>query len=106
MIGALTKLAREQDALKRAGDKRSVRAKRIDDEVDRKMLERHGLALIGDALDAEALRALHNDASADKLAAEMRALARLAGRKAVPFEEARDWAQMRPPRGNLARSAT
>jgi len=91
LIGALAKLAREQDVLKRAGDKRSVRAKRIDDGVDRKMLERHGLALVGDAFDAEALRALHNDASADMLAGEMRALARLAGRKAISYQEARDW---------------
>ncbi len=45
MIDALTALAKEKAALTARGDKRSVRAKRTDDEVDRMMLERHGSVL-------------------------------------------------------------
>ncbi|MCW5738198.1 MAG: hypothetical protein KIS73_29015 [Enhydrobacter sp.] len=93
MIDALTALGKEQEALKQAGDKRSVRAKRTDDEVDRVMIERHGPVLTDGSIEAEALSALHNDARADVLAAELRALARKAGKDAPPYKLARDWAR-------------
>lgn len=70
MIAALTALAREQAALRRAGDRRSVRAARIDDAVERVMVERRGPALINGSIEAEAGSALHNSAGARALAAE------------------------------------
>jgi hypothetical protein len=93
MIDALTRLAKEQAALKASGDRRSVRVKRIDDEVDRLMIERHGAVLTDGSIEAEALSALHNDARSDVLAAELRALARKAGEQATPYKLARDWAR-------------
>lgn len=93
MIDALTRLAKEQAAMKAAGDKRSVRVKRIDEEVDRAMKERHGDMLTDGSIEAEALSALHNEARSDVLAAEVRQLARSAGRDATPYKLARDWAK-------------
>lgn len=93
MIDALTALANEEAALRRSGDRRSARAKRIDDAVDRAMLERHGPALFDGSIEREAQSALHNDARANVLAAEVRVLARRAGKVATSYKEARDWAR-------------
>lgn len=93
MIDALAGFAREQTALKEAGDKRSVRVSRIDAEVERIMAERHGDMLNDGSIEAEALSALHNEARSDVLAAEVRALARQTGKPATPFQMARQWAK-------------
>jgi hypothetical protein len=93
MIDSLTALAKEQEAHKASGEKRSVRQIRIDNEADRLMRERHGDALTDGTIEAEALSAVHNDARADVLAAEMRILARKAGKPATPYKMARDWAR-------------
>lgn len=93
MIDALTALAKEQAALKASGDTRSVRVKRIDEEVDRVMRERHGDMLTDGSIEAEALSALHNEARSEMLAAEVRQLARTSGREVTPYQLARDWAR-------------
>ncbi len=93
MIDALTMLAEEQAALRRAGDRRSVRRRRIDDAVERAMVERHGPALFDGSIEGEALSGLHNEARATVLGAEVRALARQAGRVGVSYQEAREWAR-------------
>lgn len=93
MIEALRALAREQAALRQVGDERSVRAKRIDDAIERVTVERHGLALIAGGIEAEVLSALHDDAGAKALAAEQRGLARKAGREPISYEDARTWAR-------------
>lgn len=93
MIDALAGFAKEQAALKDAGDKRSVRVSRIDAEVERIMAERHGDMLNDGSIEAEALSALHNEARSDVLAAEVRALSRQTGKPATPFQMARQWAK-------------
>ncbi len=56
------------------------------------MLERHGAVLTDGSTRGGGLSALHNDARADVLAAELGALARKAGKEATPYKLARDWA--------------
>jgi hypothetical protein len=90
MIDALTALAKEQAALRAAGDKRSVRQSRVDAEVARVMKERHGDMLTDGSIEAEALSALHNDARSDVLATELRALARQTGQEPTPYALARN----------------
>jgi hypothetical protein len=104
MVNALMALAREKDALERAGDKRSVRAKRIDDAVERAMMERHGPALIDGSIDAEAMSSLHNRERAKALAAEERVLAHKVGDKPMSYKQAREQARqllMEEPVGKL-----
>lgn len=93
MVDALTALAKEQAAMKAAGDKRSVRVKRIDEEVGRVMKKRHGDMLTDGSIEAEALSALHNEARGEVLATEVRQLARTAGKEATPLRLAREWAK-------------
>jgi len=90
MVNALMALAREQDALERAGDKRSVRARRIDDAVERAMIERHGPALVDGSIDAEAMSSLHNKERAKALAAEERTLAKEVGDKPMSYKQAKE----------------
>lgn len=93
MIDAVVRLGEQRDALKAAGDPRSVRVSRIDAEVDRIMAERHGDPLADGSIEDEALAALHNEARADVLAAEVRGLARQTGKPATPYALAKQWAE-------------
>ncbi len=80
---------------KEGGDKRSMRERTIDEEVDAVMQARYGDVLNDGSIEREALEAVHNDMQGDVIAAEIRVLARRSGRRATPYAIAKDWARGR-----------
>lgn len=91
LIQALTALGDEQAELKAAGDRRSVRARLIEEEVDARVRDE-----IGDPfedLEEEAQAALASDAQADLMSMELRALSRKTGQRPTPWQMAKAWAR-------------
>ncbi len=87
MLTALRKLEREAQKIKveQPGDKRSLRNRLIDEKTAARMAERHGDILADGSIEAEAVDAIHNDASMTQLGEELRALGR---RERKPRSEA------------------
>lgn len=75
MVRALMDLANRQRDAREAGDTLSLRTGLIEDEVQRRMVERHGDLLGDGSIEAAALDALHNDQSLSLLGAEVRPVA-------------------------------
>jgi hypothetical protein len=94
MVDALLSLEDQQRQLRARGDKKSIRNWMIDDETNRRMVDRHGDMLNDGSIQEEALAVLHSDDALAVHAVEMRALARRAGREreATPLEMAKKWA--------------
>jgi hypothetical protein len=94
MVDALLSLEDQQRQLRARGDKKSIRNWMIDDETNRRMVDRHGDMLNDGSIQEEALAVLHSDDALAVHAVEMRALARRAGREreATPLELAKKWA--------------
>ncbi len=102
MAEALFDLARETELLRASGDKRSVRDKTIADRVNEE-LEGIGAAdpLRDDAIEAEALGAIHGEQQGEVFSAELRALGRLTGATVTPYKAARAWAKRRIREGRV-----
>jgi len=82
------------DELVRAMEQAPKRGDAINAEVERRMRERHGDMLNDGSAEAEALEAVHNDKKAQWLAAELKAIAEVAGVDvALTAKEARASAQ-------------
>ena len=83
LIGALMELeAKRKAAAKTSRGSMSwadFREKLINDEVDRRMTERHGDPLHDGSIENEALQAVHSKAALDIVSAELKALANKAG---------------------------
>lgn len=94
MIDALLSLEDQQRQLRERGEKRSIRSWMIDDETNRRMVDRHGDMLNDGSIQEEALAVLHSEDALAVHAVEMRALARRAGkeREATPLDIVRKWA--------------
>ena len=93
MIDRLMGLEAQRASLREKGDKRSVARAIIEEEVDRRMTERHGDALTDGSIEAEAMAAIHNDRQAAVMSTEMKALARQAGDAApVTWKDIKAWA--------------
>jgi hypothetical protein len=97
LVSALMNLeARRKKAVADTGkplDGMGFLAHQVDQETDRRMMERRGDALADGSIEEEALAAVHNAAQADVMATELRALARKAGEN-PPFSMAslKQWA--------------
>lgn len=95
MVEALLGLEVTRKEMRDAGDKRSVRAATIDQEVDRIMNERYGDPFTDGSIEEEALAYIHDDAQGEVMAAELRVLSRTTGQAPTPYRVAREWARQR-----------
>lgn len=85
LVDALMNQEAERQRMRAAGDKRSVRDARVDGLMDDEMRSRYGDALTDGSIEAEALDALHERKTADRLAKEGAQLAKLAGAQTAPW---------------------
>lgn len=88
LVDALMNQEAERQRMRAAGDKRSVRDARVDGLMDDEMRSRYGDALTDGSIEAEALDALHERKTADRLAKEGAQLAKLAGAQTAPWSRA------------------
>jgi hypothetical protein len=93
MLTVLTGIEIRRRELLKAGDRRSVLDEAIDVETDRRMTERYGDILSDGTIEEEALEIIHTDAGAQRLAAEVRQLAKQAGEAPTPEDAIRSWAE-------------
>lgn len=94
MVDALLSLEDQQRQLRERGERKAIRSWLIDQETDRRMVDRHGDMLRDGSIQEEALAVLHNEDALAVHAVELRALGRRAGlsREATPLDLARKWA--------------
>jgi len=93
MLTALMGIGLRRAELVKAGDRRTVLEEAIDVETDRRMTERYGDILSDGTIEEEALEIIHTDAGSQRLAAEVRQLAKRAGEAPTPEDAIRDWAE-------------
>lgn len=101
MVRALIALAEAKAALKESGDKSSVKARTIADEVSRVMTERHGDPLNDGSIEEEALAAIHTDKQGELIASENRQLAKQTRNQATPLSLAKEWARRKIAEGRV-----
>lgn len=92
LLNGLMAMEAEKQQLVAAGDKRSVRAARIDREVEAVMRERYGDPLTDGSIEAEAMAALHTERQSEVLATELSVLGRRVGQSPSPLTALRAWA--------------
>lgn len=92
LVRKLMGIEQQRRDLRDAGDKRSPRQYLIDEEVQSRMVERHGDVLSDGSIQQAALDAIHSDKQLDVMATELRALGRQRGEPATPAQVARQWA--------------
>lgn len=92
LLEGLAQLEAERLALRAVGDGRSVRAKRIEDEVTARLREQYGDPLNDGSIEAEAMASLHGDRQADVLGVELGVLGRRIGQTPPPIAALRAWA--------------
>ena len=88
LVNLLMAQAEEQRVMRESGDKRSVRAARVDAALDVAMAERFGDVLRDGTIEKEALIAVHEIQRAEQLAAEGKALAKMAGQEGAGWSRA------------------
>lgn len=93
LLEALLGIQRRHLELVAANDGRSVLEEAIDVATEAEMTERHADAFDDGSLEEEALELIHTDASADRLAAEVRQLARKSGDVPPPVDVVKRWAE-------------
>ena len=93
MVRTLITLQERKRELLGQDDKRSVRQALIDEEVAQEMKDRHGDPLNDGSIEEEALAFVQNDTQGEKMAAELRVLARRSNRNPTPYSLAKDWAR-------------
>jgi hypothetical protein len=93
MIDDMISMQQQANELAATGEKRTLRQKMIDDEVESRMQQNYGTQLDEDAIREEATRAIHNGPQADVLAQELRILARKSKGNPTPLQVAQDWAR-------------
>lgn len=93
MVRTLITLQERKRELLGQDDKRSVRQALIDEETAQEMRDRHGDPLNDGSIEEEALAFVQNDTQGEKMAAELRVLARRSNRSPTPYSLAKDWAR-------------
>lgn len=93
MVRTLITMQERKRELLGQDDKRSVRQALIDEEVAAEMKDRHGDPLNDGSIEEEALAFVQNDTQGEKMAAELRVLARRSNRSPTPYSLAKDWAR-------------
>lgn len=93
LVERLMGLEASRRALREKGDKRSVARSIIEEETERRMVERHGDALADGSIQAEAMAAIHSERRVVILSTELKALAKQAGEVAgATLSDIRSWA--------------
>jgi hypothetical protein len=103
LVHALVGMRAASDQLRAGGEKRSLRNKMIDDEVDRVMAERHGDVLSDGSIEEEAIAALNTAAQGEIISAEIRQLTKrtsIPGR-VTPYQHVREWAKRKIAAGKV-----
>lgn len=110
MVDMLMGIERRQRELRAAGDRRSVLAETIDLVTDNAMRERHGDPLTDGSIEEEALAAIHNDARAEVIGSEIRALGRKSKRSGdlvpTPWQVVKSWAEGKVREGKVSEQAS
>jgi len=92
LLAGLAALEAERQGMLATGDKRSVRSKRIDDEVTARLREVHGDPFTDGSIEAEAMAAVHNERQAEVLHLELSVATRRVGGVPPPINALREWA--------------
>jgi hypothetical protein len=92
LVRTLMGMEETQRALRRAGDKRSVRQQDIDEQTQGEMDRRYGDPLKDGSIEDEAVAAINNSSRGELLAMEARVLGRRIGREGTPAQLAQEWA--------------
>lgn len=96
LVRKLMGLGEQQRQLREQGEKRGVRAYRIDQEVHDRMVQRHGEVLTDGSIEEEAQNAVHNEMKLRSMGVELQALGRRfreAPRGRDEMQVVRDWAR-------------
>lgn len=93
MLQALAGIEADRRAMVENGDKRSVRRARIEAELQREMLERHGDVLADGSIQEEAVAALHGEKQGAVIAEELRALSSRARIAPTPLQAMKAFAE-------------
>jgi len=101
MVRSLMGVEQLQSEMRGAGDKRTVRARLIDEQTAATMIERHGDLLNDGTIEEEALAAINNDRQAEVIAAEARQLGKGRGVAPTPYRLAREWAARKIAEGKV-----
>lgn len=103
LVNALVGMRAASDQLRAKGEKRGLRDKMIEEEVDRIMAERHGDTLNDGSIEEEAIAALNTAAQGDIISAEIRQLTKrtsIPGR-VTPYQMVREWAKRKVSAGKV-----
>ncbi len=101
LIRALMGVEIRRREMREAGDKRSVRAAMIDQEVEQIMLERFGDPFTDGSIEEEALAAVQSDKLGEVMGAELRVLGRMTGERVTPYSVAKAWAERQVMEGRV-----
>jgi hypothetical protein len=93
LVKALTEHEAERQAMRAEGDRRSPRARLVDELTDTRLRNEIGDPFAN--LEEEAQAALANERQGDQLSLELRAIARKSGRRPTPWKLATEWAHRR-----------
>jgi len=96
LVRKLMGVGEQQRQLREAGEKRGVRAHTIEQEVQARMVERHGDVLADGSIEEEAQNAVHNEMQLRAMGVELQALGRRfreAPRGRDEMQVVRDWAR-------------
>lgn len=103
LVQTLVGMRAASDQLRASGEKRSLRDKMVDEEVDRIMTERHGDTLNDGTIEEEAIAALNTAAQGEIISGEIRQLGKrtsIPGR-VTPYQMVRAWAKRKITAGKV-----
>jgi hypothetical protein len=104
LVQALVGMRVQSEALKAAGEKRSVRQVMIEKRVDEIMADRYGDALTDGRIEEEAVAAINSARQGEILSGELRQINRKApalDRAPTPYQIAREWARRKISAGRV-----
>jgi hypothetical protein len=106
MVETMVAAEAEQRAAKEGGDKRSLKARMIDQMTDAAMAAQYGDTMTPEQMREEAMDAVANDRQGEVIASEIAALARKTGKGPTPYQMARQWARGRVRQGTYVAEAS
>lgn len=105
LVQALVAMRAQSDAMRAAGDTRSLRDAYVTRAVDEVMAQRHGDVALDEAqIREEAIAALNSERQGERLGVELRALKRREGRGGLvtPYQVLKEWAQRKIAQGRVS----
>lgn len=109
LVKALVGLRVQSDALRAAGDKRSLREAYVAKAVDAEMQQRHGdVGATEESIREEAIATLNSEKQGERLATELRALKRRKGQggTVTPYQILKEWARTKIGEGRVSEVAS